>query len=115
MDSPDERAAPTSPERKLQELVQNLDAIVWEANPQTLRFSFVSKRAEDILGYPVERWSEPGFFAGRIHPEDRDETIDSYRTAVREGNDHSFEYISIFFALKCFQKFWNNACITYFA
>ncbi|MEX1047008.1 MAG: PAS domain S-box protein [Actinomycetota bacterium] len=75
------------------DLIQDLDAVVWEANPKTLRFSFVSKRAEDIFGFPLDRWlNEPGFFAGRIHPSDRKRVVNDYRAAVREGDDHSFEY-----------------------
>src|SRR5205823_96764 len=38
----------------LEELVQSLDAIVWEADARTWEFSFVSRRAEDILGKRAE-------------------------------------------------------------
>jgi len=44
------------------ELLDDLDAIVWEADPQTVQFSFVSQKAERLLGYPVRRWlDEPDF------------------------------------------------------
>lgn len=82
-----------APNLQAMDLIQDLDAVVWEANPRTLRFSFVSKRAEDMFGFPLERWlSEPGFFAGRIHPSDRKRVVDDYRATVREGDDHSLEY-----------------------
>ena len=33
-----------------------IDSIVWEIDARTFQFSFVSKKAERLLGYPVERW-----------------------------------------------------------
>src|SRR2546422_222213 len=45
-------------ESRFRELVEGLDAIVWEADATTWQFNFVSRRAEDILGYPVEQWTE---------------------------------------------------------
>ena len=50
-------------EQRFRDLVSGIDVIVWEADPD-FNFSFVSKRAEDILGYPIERWlTEPAFIA----------------------------------------------------
>uniref|UniRef100_UPI003566D984 protoglobin domain-containing protein n=1 Tax=Halomonas sp. TaxID=1486246 RepID=UPI003566D984 len=69
------RAAALESEHRFQDLVQGLDAIVWEgeANGEELRFTFVSRRAETILGFPVERWlAEPDFWKDRAHPNDRD-------------------------------------------
>ncbi len=67
------QAAHQESEQRYRDLIQGLDAIVWEADARTLTFSFVSRRAETVLGYPVERWlREPDFWARRIHPDDRD-------------------------------------------
>ena len=66
------RATAESSERRLRELIQSLDAIVWEAEPETLRVTFVSQRAERILGYPLDEWiRDPEFLSHHIHPEDR--------------------------------------------
>ncbi len=76
-------------EERFRDLVQGLDAIVWEADAAALRFTFVSQRAETILGYPVERWlGGADFFAERIHPDDRARALDSYHTAVAKSEDH---------------------------
>src|SRR5262245_40434937 len=80
-------------EQRFRDLVQSLDAIVWEADASTLRFSFASERAETLLGWPLERWlSEPEFFATRIDPADRDRVIATCRAAIARGVDHEFEY-----------------------
>ncbi len=82
--------------RPFRELIQQVDAIIWAADPATGRYTFVSRRAEEILGYPVERWlAEPEFGVKLLHPEDREQTAARYRTAVREGRDCELEYRAV--------------------
>ncbi|HEX6774606.1 MAG TPA: ATP-binding protein, partial [Methylomirabilota bacterium] len=87
------QAARKESEKRFQDLVQGLDAIVWEADAATLRFSFVSQRAHTVLGFPTERWlAEPDFFSTRIHPEDRAKAVATCRAALARGEDHELEY-----------------------
>ena len=89
-------AARRASEQRFRDLVQGLDAIVWEAEARNLRFTFVSQRAEGLLGFPPEHWlRESDFFALRIHREDRERALDICRTAVAAGTDHEFEYRSV--------------------
>ena len=56
------------------ELVDDIAGVVWEADPSTdpFRFTFVSRRAEPLLGFPWSRWiDEPGFWLERIFVDDR--------------------------------------------
>ncbi|PAY15984.1 histidine kinase [Rhodopirellula sp. SM50] len=78
---------------KYRNLVDGLDAIVWEADANTWEFTFVSERAEQILGYPIGQWlSDPDFWPSIIHPDDRDCSVALCRNACRQGRDHDFEY-----------------------
>ncbi len=87
------RVAAQESEQRLGELVQGLDAIVWEADATTFRFSFVSQQAAQILGYPVERWlGEPDFWLNHIYSEDRERISALCRTATAEGRNFEFEY-----------------------
>ena len=73
--------------------VEGLDAIVWEADPLTLRFTFVSQRAEEMLGYPVERWlDEPDFWPAILHPDDAARWRTEVERCSRERNDCRFEF-----------------------
>src|SRR4028119_2170173 len=68
------------------DFVQGLNAIVWERDPATSRYTFVSQQAEAILGYPVEQWlSEPNFWSHHLHPEDRERIEQKYRECILEG------------------------------
>ena len=75
------------------ELLDDLDAIVWESDPQTVQFSFVSRQAERLLGYPVQRWlDEPDFWVNLIHPEDREWVVESCAAAVQDVRHHMLDY-----------------------
>jgi PAS domain S-box-containing protein len=74
-------------------LVNTVGGIVWQADADTLRFTFVSDQAERILGYPIERWlTEPTFWKDHLHPDDRDWAVEFCLNATAEKRDHDFEY-----------------------
>ncbi len=68
-------------------------AIIWEADPITEQFTFVSQSAERLLGYPVEQWlSQPDFWVNLIHPEDRQWTVALCRKEMFQNRDYELEY-----------------------
>jgi PAS domain S-box-containing protein len=80
-------------ERGLRDLVEDLDVIVWEADTETRQFTYVSRRAEEMLGYPLERWyEEPGFWESILHPDDREATVRRAREAAAAGAEYESEY-----------------------
>jgi two-component system cell cycle sensor histidine kinase/response regulator CckA len=83
-----------SPDQKwFEPLVNAIDGIVWEAEPDTLRMVFVSRQAERILGYPVERWIvEADFWSTHLHPADREGTMRFCKAMTAAGEAHLLEY-----------------------
>ena len=74
-------------------LIEGIDAIVWEADPTTLQFTFVSSQALTMLGYPLERWTQkPNFMREIILPEDREFTVEFCLQETAAGRDHDMEY-----------------------
>ena len=79
--------------QQYESLVNAIDGIVWELDVQTFRFTFVSKQAARILGYPIEQWhNEPDFWTGHIHADDRERARDFCLKASARREDHQFEY-----------------------
>jgi len=75
------------------DLLQDIDAIVWEADPETLQFTYVSRGAERLLGYSLEHWlTKPRFWLDVIHPDDRADALAFCRAAIEDCDDHEFEY-----------------------
>jgi PAS domain S-box-containing protein len=92
-ESEDLRAVAQASERRFRNLLQDVDAIVWEMDAQTFQFTFVSQQAEQILGYRVQRWvSELNFWINHVHPQDRDRVVRLSRQATSEGKDFDIEY-----------------------
>src|SRR4051794_35761715 len=59
-------------QQQYEQLVNSIDGIVWEADADSVSFTFVSPQAETILGYPASRWTtEPTFWQDHIHAEDQ--------------------------------------------
>jgi PAS domain S-box-containing protein len=78
------------------DLVDGLGAIVWEADPETLAFRFVSQRAETLLGYPPPRWTEEAqFLTTLVHPDDRESTLDALRACAVTGEDCRIEHRAV--------------------
>jgi PAS domain S-box-containing protein len=87
------RAAAESMERRLRSLLEDIDAVIWEMEVPSLRFTFVSQQAELILGYPLQEWlSQPFFWQNHIHADDRVHILDVRRRAVEEMQDCDYEY-----------------------
>jgi PAS domain S-box-containing protein len=85
------REAVRTTEERYRDLVEHLGAIFWEADPATSRFTFVSRGAEQILGYAPERWlSDPEFWLKRVHPDDRAVQSASW-AAARSGSEPTRE------------------------
>ena len=86
-----ERAARSAAEAiaaRLRSLVDGLAAIVWEMDARTGEIVFVSERAEELLGYPTQRWlGPPDFRYSILHPEDRDRVERTVADAVAAGTD----------------------------
>ncbi|MDI1446283.1 ATP-binding protein [Polyangium sp. 6x1] len=79
--------------RRIEDIIDNVDGIVWEVDADTFRFRYVSAHAEQILGYPVARWiDEPSFWVDHIHPDDRHWCLALCKDATARGIPHRFEY-----------------------
>jgi signal transduction histidine kinase/CheY-like chemotaxis protein len=77
---------------RYQKLVEGIDHVIgWSATPDPFRLSFISWRAEQMLGYPVAALAE-GDFLAHVHPDDREAVVDAFHRAVSEGSDQSLEH-----------------------
>jgi PAS domain S-box-containing protein len=80
-------------QQKFETLVNSIEGLVWEADPKTFEFTFVSQQAERLLGYPRQQWlSEPTFWRDHLHPDDRQRAMQFFQEAVAQNKSHHFEY-----------------------
>jgi PAS domain S-box-containing protein len=76
---------------RFHELVESLDAVFWEADPATLRLSFVSSGAENLLGDRADG-TRGRTWGGHILEEDRSAALERVRDAIAERTDRQLEY-----------------------
>src|SRR5689334_12196297 len=90
-------AAIETAERRFRDLVHGVDAIVWEAEADTLTCTFVSQRAEELLGYPIERWlGAPDVWHEIVDARDRERVLAHYAAArtATQPLEHEFRAIT---------------------
>ena len=80
-------------EQKYINLVDTIDGIVWQADPKSSQFLFVSRPAERLLGYPIRQWlNEPNFRIEHVYEEDRAKVASFFVEAPAEMLEHDLEY-----------------------
>lgn len=95
MNGPDPQSRTVFTELHSVETVRLLEAtraVPWVADAATWVFTYVGPQIVPLLGYPVERWLEGGFWEEHIHPEDRQRALEVCLEASRIGDDYEFEY-----------------------
>lgn len=74
-------------------LLDNINAIIWEADVATFQFTFVSGAAERITGYASQQWiEEQDFWLNHLHPDDREPSFQYCMNEVKAGKNHELEY-----------------------
>lgn len=85
--------AVTASANQFYSLLQTIEGVVWEAEADTLKFTFVSDYAHDLLGFPASDWLQrPGFWQSRLHPGDRDEVLNLVDSRSKSVKSFSLEY-----------------------
>ncbi len=70
-------AAYASSRNRYDELVNGIDAAVWEAEGPTGPPDYLSDHVVDLLGFTPEQFRDVEFMRGRIHPDDLPEVLES--------------------------------------
>lgn len=87
------RAESETAQGRLRDLIQDISAILWEAETENGRFTYVSQGVATVLGYAPEHWlAQPNFWESILHPDDRGQAIAGRRAAAATGGDCALEY-----------------------
>lgn len=86
-------AAISVSQQRMQVLINSIDGIVWICDPETFRFSFVSRQCIRILGYQPDEWlTNMEFWQDHLHPEDKVKTVLLRQDYGRAGKPYTCEY-----------------------
>ena len=73
-------------------LLESTQAIPWRIDWATARFTYIGPQIERVLGWPQGSWQTVDDWATRIHPEDRQKTVDFCVSQSLDGVDHEADY-----------------------
>ena len=79
-------------EERFRQIVESTKAVAWEMDLGTWRFTYVSPKAVELLGYATDDWKEENFWEDHIVAEDRDAVVAFCSAATKRGENHEFEY-----------------------
>jgi PAS domain S-box-containing protein len=80
-------------QKKIEALINSIEGIVWEWDPKTKCFTYVSPQCERILGYPSADWlGSPDFWSRHLHPEDAEAAISECQDESSSGKPYSYSY-----------------------
>ena len=79
--------------RRLSELVNGIEAVIWESDAERQRVTFVSEYAQKLLGLDTARLAtDPDTWSEYVHPDDRVRARENVRAAQRPGQTYAAEY-----------------------
>jgi diguanylate cyclase (GGDEF)-like protein/PAS domain S-box-containing protein len=73
-------------------LLESTKAIPWRIDWSSMRFTYIGPQIETVLGWRQDSWLTVNDWAERIHPEDRQKTVDFCVAQSMEGVDHEADY-----------------------
>jgi diguanylate cyclase (GGDEF)-like protein/PAS domain S-box-containing protein len=73
-------------------LLESTKAIPWKIDWQSMRFAYIGPQIEQVLGWTQASWMTVNDWAERIHPEDRQKTVDFCVAQSQQGIDHEADY-----------------------
>jgi diguanylate cyclase (GGDEF)-like protein/PAS domain S-box-containing protein len=76
-------------------LLESTKAIPWRIDWQSMQFSYIGPQIEQLLGWSQASWASVNDWADRIHPEDRQKTVDFCVSQSQQGVDHEADYRAI--------------------
>ena len=79
-------------EQRFRDIVDTTDGIVWEADARTFQFTFISQKAERLLGFSTQEWQGPGFWVEHLHPDDLGWAPEYCASCTGRLEPHDFEY-----------------------
>lgn len=78
--------------RFMQALLDGIDAVVMEARPPGYQFTFVSREAQNLMGYPVADWLKSGFWENHVFPDDKGWLEESIASHTAKGESFTVDF-----------------------
>jgi len=75
-----------------QRLLESTQAVPWEMDLATWRFTYVGPQVQQLLGFSADQWLEPNFWLKHTYPEDAQAAKAACLNSVNRSEGQEFEY-----------------------
>ncbi len=82
-------------EEKFRNLLESTSTVPWELDLASSKFTYMGHQIEQILGYPATSWKSMDIWVERLHPEDREDSVQFCEIETKKGRNHDFKYRAI--------------------
>lgn len=82
-------------EEKFRNLLELTSTVPWELDLESSKFTYMGRQIEQILGYSAASWKGLNIWIERLHPEDKEETVQFCEMEKRKGRNYDFIYRAI--------------------
>jgi PAS domain S-box-containing protein len=80
-------------EQRYRQLVDSAQVILWRGGLDSTSFSYINQEAENLLGYPIQKWTRTtAFWMDHLHPEDRELAVSCCRSVAEGRGSERFEH-----------------------
>ncbi len=77
---------------RMETLLNNINAVIFEITPDKRIFTYVSQEAENLLGYSSAEWLTPHFWFNHIHPDDSNWLEHVVRQQMEDKGEFSMDF-----------------------
>lgn len=75
-----------------QRLLESTQAVPWEMDLASWRFTYVGPQVQQLLGFTAAKWLEPNFWLKHTFPEDAKRAKEACLNSINRCEDQEFEY-----------------------
>ena len=79
-------------EARYKSLAENLNDLIYRADPQTLVATYVNRTSERLYGYTADVWTKEDLWEKTLHPDDRERVLRIFNEAQEKTENGSYEY-----------------------
>ncbi|MDH5446276.1 MAG: EAL domain-containing protein [Gammaproteobacteria bacterium] len=78
--------------RRMETLLNNINAVIFEAKPDKRHFTYVSQEAENLLGFESGDWLNEDFWYNHVHPDDSNWLDHVIQQQITDQGDFSMDF-----------------------
>lgn len=79
-------------EQRLSQLLEKTSIVLWEADAEPFRFTYVNEQAARLFGYSLRKWYEADFLVSHVHPDDREKVLSSFSKQSQKADQLEFAF-----------------------